>query len=32
LAGRHLEVKRGGVPAIKGILAAERGTPAGVRV
>jgi dihydrodipicolinate synthase/N-acetylneuraminate lyase len=32
LAGRHLEVKRGGVPALKEILAAERGTPARVRV
>jgi dihydrodipicolinate synthase/N-acetylneuraminate lyase len=32
LADRHLQVKRGGVPALKAILAAERGTSSGVRV
>ena len=31
LAERHLEVKRGGVAALKAVLAAGRGTPAGVR-
>ena len=31
LADRHLEVKQGGIAALKALLAAERGIPAGVR-
>lgn len=32
LADRHLELQRGGVPALKAMLAAAHGTPAGTRI
>jgi 4-hydroxy-tetrahydrodipicolinate synthase len=32
LADRHLELQRGGVPALKAMLAAVHGTPPGTRI